>query len=87
MTDPGQAHGEQTDIAQTDGEQQAAALADRLLTAHRRLREADLPVEEKRRAARRLIALTDASKHDVGRAAARLDAFLADLDAGRVAPD
>lgn len=71
----------------TAEEDQAAALADRLLDAHRRLREADLPAEDKGRAARRLIALTDASKHDVGRAAARLDAFLADLDAGRVAPE
>ena len=70
----------------TGGEQQAAALADRRLSAHRRLREADLPADDERRAARRLIALTDASKHDVGRAATRLEAFLADLDAGRVAP-
>ena len=34
--------------------------------------------------ARRLIALTDASKRDLVRASARLDALLADLDAGRL---
>lgn len=68
-------------------QEEADALADRLLQAHRRLREADLPAEDKGRAHRRLIALTDASKHDVGRAAVRLEAFLADLDAGRVAPE
>ena len=34
--------------------------------------------------ARRLISLTDAAKHDVGRASARLDRLLADLDAGRL---
>jgi hypothetical protein len=62
-------------------------LAERLQQAHRRLRALDLPPQDKARAARRLIALTDASKHDVARASARLDAFLADLDAGRVTPD
>ena len=70
----------------TSQEEQAAALADRLLHAHRRLREVDLPPEDKGRVARRLLALSDASKHDVGRAAARLEALLGDLDAGRVAP-
>ena len=68
-------------------QEQADALADRLLQAHRRLREVDLPAEDKGRAARRLIAISDASKHDVGRAATRLEDFLADLDAGRVAPE
>jgi hypothetical protein len=34
--------------------------------------------------ARRLIALTDASKRDLVRASARLDLLLADLDAGRL---
>ena len=67
-------------------EQEAEALAGRLLEAHRRLRESDLPADDKGRLARRLIAVSDASKHDVGRAAARLEALLADLDAGRVAP-
>ncbi len=67
--------------------QQADRLAERLLAAHQRVRAAALPADEKGRVARRLIALTDASKHDVPRAAARLDALLADLDAGRVSPD
>ena len=58
-------------------------LARRLRDAHRRV--ASLPVhqDEKARTAARLIALTDASKHDVARASARLDLLLADLDAGR----
>ena len=59
-------------------------LAERLKEAHRRLRAAQLPPEDKARAARRLIALTDASKRDLVRASARLDALLADLDAGRL---
>jgi hypothetical protein len=31
-----------------------------------------------------LLAISDASKHDVRRAAKRLDAFLTDLDEGRI---
>ena len=62
-----------------------AQLATRLRDAHRRLAALDAPEDQKVRAARRLIALTDASKHDLGRAWARLDRFLADLDAGRLA--
>ena len=62
----------------------AADLAVRLKDAHRRVRELDADDEIKGRVARRLIALTDASKHDLARAAARLDALLADLDAGRL---
>ncbi len=68
-------------------QQEADRLADRLLEAHRRVRTAELEPEDKARVSRRLIALTDASKHDVARAATRLDALLADLDAGRVSPD
>lgn len=64
----------------------AAELAQRLREAHRRVGGLSLPQEQKARIARRLIALTDASKHDLARASARLDALLADLDAGRV-PD
>jgi hypothetical protein len=62
----------------------AAVLAARLAQAHRRVR--DLPVEndEKARATRRLLAISDASKCDLNRAAARLDAFLQDLDGGRI---
>ena len=57
-------------------------LARRLREAHRRVGSLDLPDDEKARVARRLIALTDASKRDVARASARLDLLLADLDAG-----
>ena len=58
-------------------------LAGRLRDAHRRVARLEGTDDEKARVARRLIALTDASKHDVGRASLRLDALLADLDAGR----
>jgi len=61
-----------------------AELAVRLRDAHRRVATLDVPEDEKARVARRLIALTDASKHDLARASARLDRLLADLDAGRV---
>jgi hypothetical protein len=63
----------------------AAELADRLLEAHRRVRSLTAPNDEKARATRRLLAISDASKHDVARAAKRLDTFLSDLDAGRIA--
>ena len=59
-------------------------LAVRLRDAHRRVAGLDAPDDEKARVARRLIALTDASKRDVARASARLDRLLADLDAGRL---
>ena len=58
-------------------------LALRLRDAHRRVASLEVDEDEKRRVATRLIALTDASKRDVGRASARLDLLLADLDAGR----
>ena len=64
----------------------AADLAVRLREAHRRVARLDVPDDEKARAARRLLALTDASKHDLERASARLDRFLADGDAGRISP-
>lgn len=64
--------------------ERAAELATRLREAHARVRTLHADPEVKARVARRLLALTDASKHDVDRAAARLDALLADLDAGRL---
>jgi len=67
-------------------EERAAALAVRLREAHRRVARLDADPEVKGRVARRLIALSDASKHDVDRAATRLDALLAELDAGRPGP-
>lgn len=68
-------------------EQDAAqALAARLKDAHRRVRDLPLAPEDKQRVTQRLIALTDASKHDVDRAALRLDRLLADLEQGRISP-
>jgi hypothetical protein len=61
-----------------------AQLATRLRDAHRRVAGLDVPEDQKARVARRLIALTDASKRDLVRASARLDRLLADLDAGRL---
>ena len=60
------------------------SLSQRLRDAHRRVARLDVPQEDKARATRRLLAISDASKHDLGRASTRLDALLADLDAGRV---
>ena len=65
-------------------EELEAQLATRLRDAHRRVATLDAPDDQKARVARRLIALTDASKRDLVRASARLDALLADLDAGRL---
>jgi hypothetical protein len=63
----------------------AAELATRLVDAHRRVRTLSVGNDEKARATRRLLAISDASKHDVKRAVDRLDAFLRDLDADRIA--
>jgi hypothetical protein len=62
-----------------------ARLADDLLAAHRRVRALDVADAEKAIATRRLLAISDASKHDVARALRRLDAFQRDLDEGHVA--
>ena len=62
----------------------AAQLAEDLAAAHRRVRQLDVPDERKALASTRLLAITDASKHDVSRAAARLKAFMHDLDEGRI---
>ena len=61
------------------------SLSERLRIGHRRVATFEGDEEQKARAVRRLIAITDASKHDLRRAYERLDVFLADLDAGRVA--
>lgn len=63
----------------------AASLAVRLRDAHRRVASLEAPDDEKAEVAARLLALTDASKRDLGRASRRLDLLLADLDAGRTA--
>jgi hypothetical protein len=66
-----------------DDDELFAALSGRLRDAHRRVDAMELSEDEKARDIRRLLAISDATKHDLGRAARRLDAFLADLDAGR----
>ena len=63
-------------------EELEAQLAVRLRDAHRRVAALEASDDQKARVARRLIALTDASKRDLVRASARLDRLLADLDAG-----
>ena len=68
-------------------EELQAQLATRLRDAHRRVASLTASDDQKNRVARRLIALTDASKHDLVRASARLDLLLADLDAGRLPVD
>jgi len=58
----------------------AASLSEALRDAHSRLRK--LPMDAARRAVlqRRLIAITNAAKHDTTTAARRLAAFLTELD-------
>ena len=58
-------------------------LSRRLREAHRRVGALEVPQEQKARVARRLLAVSDASKHDLARASTRLAALLVDLDAGR----
>jgi hypothetical protein len=60
-------------------------LSAQLVEAHRRVRALDVPKDETARVTRRLLAISDAAKHDLQRAATRLDAFLDDLDHGRIA--
>lgn len=55
-------------------------LARRLRDAHRRVSELALPLEERARLMRRLLAISDVAKRDIARAAGRLDAFMAGLD-------
>ena len=65
-----------------DDDELLAALSGRLRDAHRRVVTLQLSDDEKARAIRRLLAISDATKHDLRRAARRLDAFLDDLDSG-----
>ena len=55
-------------------------LAERLRTAHARVAALSTSTAEKASTTRRLLAISDAAKHDVLRAAQRLDALLAELD-------
>ena len=61
----------------------ADSLSERLRNAHRRVRTLPVEPDVKQRVARRLLAISDASKHDLERASRRLDVLLDDLDAGR----
>lgn len=61
----------------------AEQLAGRLREAHDRVAALEADPVVRARAMRRLIAITNAAKHHLPIAARRLDAFLADLDAGR----
>jgi hypothetical protein len=61
-----------------------ASLSERLRDAHRRVAQLPVSDDEKARAARRLLAISDAAKHDIPRASSRLDALLADWAAGRI---
>lgn len=56
------------------------SLAERLRDAHAAVRRLDAPADRKAALTKRLIAITDASKHDLGRAAERLDALLDELE-------
>lgn len=58
-----------------------AALAARLREVHLRVSALDVAEPEKSSITKRFHAITDASKHDLRRAATRLDALVADLDA------
>jgi hypothetical protein len=65
-----------------------ADLSERLRRAHLRVAAIEASDDEKARITRRLLAISDATKHDLGRASSRLDAFLSDLDKGwRPSPD
>lgn len=58
-------------------------LSRRLREAHRRVGALDVPQGQKARVVTRLLAVSDAAKHDLVRASARLERLLADLDDGR----
>lgn len=66
--------------ADVDDDELFEALSARLLEAHRLVARLDVPADEKASATRRLLVISDASKHDLGRAAARLERFLAELE-------
>lgn len=58
-----------------------ADLSERLRLAQLRLRSLNADNDTKAAVAQRLIAITNAAKHDLGRASERLDALTAELDA------
>ena len=74
-----------TDDSMSD-EELFADLSRRLRDAHRQVASLDVDDDIKASVVRRLIAVTDASKHDLRRASERLDLLLDDLAQGRL-PD
>ncbi len=66
----------------TDEDELFATLSQRLLETHRRVASLRTDVDTKGDVVRRLIAITNASKHDLRRASERLDALIAELDDG-----
>jgi len=65
-----------------DADELFSDLAARLHKAHCSIDSIEATDAEKARITRLLLAITDASKHDLARASSRLDDFLIDLDAG-----
>ena len=62
----------------------ATQLAVDVAAAHRSVCELDITDVEKALASKRLLAISDAPKHDVGRAVKRLHTFMSDVDEGRI---
>ena len=56
-----------------------AELSTKLRDTHRLVGRLEVPDDEKASITRRLLVITDASKHDLRRALARLDALIAEL--------
>ena len=56
-----------------------AELSSKLRDTHRLVAALEVPNDEKASITRRLIVITDASKHDLRRALVRLDALIAEL--------
>ncbi|HVE63188.1 MAG TPA: hypothetical protein VNB94_05250 [Mycobacteriales bacterium] len=85
----GRPHRQRIELSDTvdsepDGMDEAELFADlsrRLREAHRMVAALTCDEDTKSSVVRRLIAVTDASKHDLRRASERLDALLADLEA------
>jgi hypothetical protein len=71
-------------LTDEDATQLATDLAAQLAATHRRVRDLDVGDDEKALASRRLLAISDAAKHDVSTASRRLHAFVRDLDEGRM---
>ncbi|NJQ02335.1 hypothetical protein [Streptomyces zingiberis] len=59
-------------------------VASRLKEAHARVRSLRIPEGERMALSRKLLAITAAAKHDLPRAARRLDRFMQELDDSRL---